>query len=300
MVNLVTLDSRAHREVCVLRHTSPQTAQVDAVSVIPREFQRLVAHYPIFFTKSAESGRFEPAALLGFQKKENLFFVEGRWDVGYVPLQIQRQPFSLLPRAGGDQACADIAIDMSSPQVQTGDGERLFDNDGQPSKYLRTITSLLSALVTGSKEGYAFTGRLAELNLLEPVKINIEFVDHSESSLQGLYWIASAAVKALPAAQLAELRDREFLEWMYFQMASVSHLSSLVARKNKLLSAVTTERPARESPAGATERPARESPVGATERPARESPAGTTERPARESPVGTPTCHPEASNAGPG
>jgi SapC len=241
MVNLVTLDSRAHRMLRVLRHTVPQTARVDAVSVVPREFQRLVAHYPIFFIKSADSGRFEPTALLGFQKKENLFFIEGRWDVGYVPLQIQRQPFSLLSRTGGDQACADLAIDMSSSQVQTGDGEPLFDDDGQPSRYLQSITPILSALVTGSKEGYAFTGRLAELNLLEPVKINIEFVDHSETSLQGLYWIASAAVKALPAAQLAELRDREFLEWMYFQMASVSHMPSLVARKNRLLSGVTPQ-----------------------------------------------------------
>jgi hypothetical protein len=29
------------------------------------------------------------------------------------------------------------------------------------------------------------------------------------------------------------------LEWMYFQMASLAHVSSLVARKNKLLSGVT-------------------------------------------------------------
>ena len=254
MANLVTLDSRAHGNLRVSRRTSPQIAQVDAVSVIPREFQRLVAHYPIFFIKSGESGRFEPVALLGFQKRENLFFVDGRWDVAYVPLQIQRQPFSLVPRRseapGGGQGTVDIAIDMSSSQVQTDEGERLFDNNREPSKYLQSITSMLSALVSGTTEGYAFTGKLAELNLLEPVGINIEFVDRSEARLQGLYWIAAPALKALPAAQLAELRDREFLEWLYFQMASVSHMSSLVARKNKLLSGVMNERSARESPAG--------------------------------------------------
>jgi hypothetical protein len=240
MVNLVTLDSRAHRNLHVSRHTSPQVAQVDAVSVVPREFQRLVAHYPIFFTKNAESARFEPAVLLGFQKKENLLFVEGRWDVAYVPLQFQRQPFSLIPRVGAaGQNSLDIAIDMSSSQVRTDDGQRLFYDDGQPSKYLQSITSILQALVSGSAEGYAFTGRLAELNLLEPVKLNIEFVDHSEARLEGLYWIAPAVLKALPATELAELRDREFLEWMYFQMASLAHMSSLVARKNKLLSGVT-------------------------------------------------------------
>lgn len=239
MVNLVTLDSQAHRNLRVSRHTSPQVAQADAVSVVPREFQRLVAHYPIFFTKNAESARFEPAVLLGFQKQENLFFVEGRWDAAYVPLQFQRQPFSLIPRTGAGQNSLDIALDMSSSQVQTGDGERLFHDDGQPSRYLQSITSILQALVSGSAEGYAFTGRLAELNLLEPVKLNIEFVDHSEARLGGLYWIAPAVLKALPATELAELRDREFLEWAYFQMASLAHVSSLVAKKNKLLSGVT-------------------------------------------------------------
>lgn len=236
MANLITLDNQAHRNLRIARHTSPQVARVDAVSVVPREFQRLVAHYPIFFTKNADSARFEPAALLGFHKKENLFFTDGGWDVPYVPLQFQRQPFSLLPRGEGG---ADIAIDLTSPQAQSAEGERIFQDDGQPSKYLQSVTSILSALVTGSKEGHAFTARLAELNLLEPVKINIEFVDHSEARLEGLYWIAAAVLKSLPAAQLAELRDREYLEWLYFQMASMAHISSLVARKNKLLSDAT-------------------------------------------------------------
>jgi hypothetical protein len=240
MVNLVALDSRIHKDLRVTRSTSRESAQVNVVSVIPREFPRLLAHYPIFFTKSTDSGRFEPAALMGFQRNENLFFVNGRWDAAYVPLQMQRQPFSLIPRRGdgaaAGQGSLDVALDMSSSQVQAQEGERLFLDDGQPSKYLQDITSMLSALVSGATEAYAFTGRLAELSLLESVSIDVEFVDRSEAKLQGLYWIASAALKALPAAQLAELRDRGFLEWLYFQMASLAHVSNLVARKNQLLS----------------------------------------------------------------
>ncbi len=254
MVNLVVLDSQTHRNVRIARRPTRECAELNVVSVIPREFPRLVAHYPIFFTKSTESGRFEPAALLGFERKENLFFVNDRWDAAYVPLQIQRQPFSLIPRRSGSpagsQAALDVAIDLDSTNIQAQEGERLFLDDGGPSKFLQDITSMLSALVSGSREAYAFTGRLAELDLIEPVRIDVEFVDGSEAKLQGLYWIAAAALKALPAAQLAELRDREFLEWLYFQMASVSHVSSLVARKNQLLSGVTGPRPAEVRNAG--------------------------------------------------
>jgi hypothetical protein len=246
VVNLVVLDSQTHRNVRIARRPTRECAELNVVSVIPREFPRLVAHYPIFFTKSTESGRFEPAALLGFERKENLFFVNDRWDAAYVPLQIQRQPFSLMPRRSGSpagaQAALDVAIDLDSTNIQAQEGERLFLDDGGASKFLQDITSMLSALVSGSREAYAFTGRLAELNLIEPVRIEIEFVDRSEAKLQGLYWIAAAALKALPAAQLAQLRDREFLEWLYFQMASVSHVSGLVARKNQLLSGVTAAR----------------------------------------------------------
>lgn len=247
MVNRVVLNSQIHRDVRIAA-TRPtrENAEVNAVTVIPREFPRLLAHYPIFYTKNTESGRFEPSALLGFQPKENLFFVNGRWDAAYVPLHIQRQPFLLIPRrteqSDGKPPSLDVAIDLSQT-VQSQEGERVFLEDGQPTKFLDGITSMLSALLTGAKEAYAFTGRLVELDLIEPVQVDIEFVDGSETKLQGLYWIAAAALKALPAAQLAELRDREFLEWMYFQMASISHVSGLVARKNRLLSGVTRPRP---------------------------------------------------------
>jgi len=242
VANRVVLNNQIHRDVRIaaMRPTR-ENADVNAVSVIPREFPRLLAHYPIFYTKNMETGRFEPSALLGFQPQENLFFVDGRWDAAYVPLQIQRQPFSLITRRAeteGNPPNLDVALDLSQT-VQSQEGERLFLEDGQPTKFLQGITSMLSALVEGAKETYTFTGRLAELNLIEPVQIDIEFVDGSETKLQGLYWIAAAALKGLSAAQLAELRDREFLEWMYFQMASTAHVSSLVARKNRVLSGVT-------------------------------------------------------------
>ena len=240
MANLVVLSSQTHRNV---RIATPRSfignAAANAVSVIPREFPRLLAHYPIFFTKSADTARFEPAALLGFERQENLFLMDGRWDAAYVPLQIQRQPFSLVPRRSdvdATQGSLDVVLDMDSPDVQMQKGERLFLDDGQPTKVQQNVTAMLSALVAGSSEAYAFTARLAELELIEPVQIDIEFVNASQTKLQGLYWIAAARLKALPAAELAELRDREFLEWMYFQMASLAHVSALVARKNRLLS----------------------------------------------------------------
>jgi hypothetical protein len=248
VTDLVVLNGQKHRALRVAAaNARPEYATGNIISVVPREFPRLLAQYPIFFVKSPENGRFEPAALLGFQSGENLFLSEGVWDAAYVPLQVQRQPFALVPRRGdaaaGAQPSLDLALDFSSPYVQTQEGERLFQDDGQPTQFLQNISSMMRALVAGSSEAYAFTGRLAELNLLEPLRLEIEFVDASDTKLQGLYWIAAAALKALPAEQLAELRDREYLEWMYFQMASLAHVSGLVARKNRRLSGATPAKP---------------------------------------------------------
>lgn len=76
MVNRVALNNEIHRDVRIAA-TRPtrENAAVSTVSVIPREFPRLLAHYPIFYTKNMETGRFEPSVLLGFEPGENLFFI---------------------------------------------------------------------------------------------------------------------------------------------------------------------------------------------------------------------------------
>ena len=117
---LTVINSQSHLNLRVSPLPTRESAAVNAVSVIPYEFPRLLAHYPIFFIKSQESGRFEPVALLGFDQGENLFFSNERWDVDYVPLQIMRHPFSLVrrPMAEGVPAALDLAIDMKSAQVR--------------------------------------------------------------------------------------------------------------------------------------------------------------------------------------
>jgi hypothetical protein len=240
MTDPVALNNQTHRLLRVtMEKALHESAGANVIGVIPHEFKRLVAHFPIFFAKSPENGQFEPVVLLGFRNGENLFMVNGVWDAAYLPLQVQREPFSLTPRrdAAPGSAPLDLALDINLPYVQTREGERLFTDDGQTTPFLKNIGSIMSALVAGSREAHAFTSRLSELALLEPVRIDIGFVDATETKLEGLYWIAAPVLKGLPAAFLTELRDRDYLEWIYFQMASLAHVPELVARKNRQITA---------------------------------------------------------------
>jgi SapC protein len=243
VANLVVLKSELHRHLRVDNTPSVRYGDnVNNVAVVPREFPALLAHFPIFFRKSAETGQFEPMILLGFHPGENLFLVNDRWDAAYVPVQIQRRPFSVLKSmvaTGDGPGRLEIAVDVDDPRVRVDAGKSVFLEDGQPTEFLRQVSSMLIALVEGATEAYAYTGRLTELSLIEPIRVDVTFVDGSEVKLQGLYSISPSILKALPAQHLVELRDRGFLEWMYFQMASIAHVAALVARKNRLLSGVT-------------------------------------------------------------
>lgn len=243
MTNLVILNNQTHRHLRVDNTPSARHGgNVNNVAVIPREYPSLVACFPVFFRKSVETGRFEPTVLLGFQHGENLFLVNDRWDASYVPLQIQRQPFSVAPGAGeGGAGRLEVALDIDDARVQSERGQALFDDDGRSSEFLRKMSSMLKALVEGATEAYDYTTRLAELNLIESVRVDVTFVDGSDVKLQGLYSISPTGLKALTPAQLAELRDRGYLEWMYFQMASITHVAGLMARKNRLLTGVTAD-----------------------------------------------------------
>ena len=241
MANWVVLDSVAHRTLRVDSTPSARFGnQVGMVAVVPREYARLVAHYPIFFRKNGETGQFEPGALLGFANDENLFLRDEVWASAYVPLQVQRQPFRVAEQraaAGAVQAGGlAVTLDLESPRVGEMRGERLFLEDGQPSAYLTKIADVLSALVDGARAAFEFPARLASLGLIESLHIDVEFVDGSERKLEGLYSINPEKLHALPADDLIALRDLGYLEWAYVQIASLAHVSGMVAEKNLRLS----------------------------------------------------------------
>ena len=239
---LWVLDNQTHRRLRVA------TARVGEYAAGQRRLQRdrpgifirLLARYPIFFTKSSETGQFVPAALLGFARGENLFLHEGRWDAAYVPLQIQRQPFSLIPKRLTGEAAPnelEVAVDIDSAQIQAEEGGAPVSGRWPGNGiFAEDHLGAVRAPVKGPIETYAFTQRLAELDLIEPVQIKVEFVDGSDTQLQGLYWISEAHLKTLPAAQLTELRDRELLQWLYhFPMASIAHVEAGAGCPQELL-----------------------------------------------------------------
>ncbi len=241
MTNIVVLNSDAHRDLRVdPRPSEAHGDNVGMVGVVPREFARLVVHYPIFLRRTPvpenELGDgFECGVVLGFGNEENLFLDGDHWDALYVPLNIQRQPFAVTGREGDPAADLSVTVDLDSPRVVERGGEALFLADGQPSDYLQRLTAGLNELVQGTRIGLEYTAKLNQLGLIEPVRIDATFADGSQVKLEGLHSISRDKLQGLSARKLADLRDAGYLELIYFQLASLGQMNALIARKNRRL-----------------------------------------------------------------
>ncbi len=220
MSNIVVLNSAEHRD---LRVQALSAEPRNFIGVIVTEFSQLAMHYPILFSKDADTGTFYCGAMLGFNTGENLFAEEGA-NV-YRPLNLQRGPFFT--------AGSDLAIDLDSPKV--GSGEALFDETGAPTAYLKSILALFRDLVPGIERTRIFTQTLLGLKLIEPIDLNVRFDDGSALALAGLYTINKEALRELPDAEALNLFRRGYLELIYLMTASLKQIPLLANKKNSRL-----------------------------------------------------------------
>lgn len=226
MTNIALLDTQAHRDLHVETGASARFGDAQRfVPVVVGEFVHAAAHYPLLFSKDAETGGFFCGAMLGIDEGENLFLTEGKPFETYRPLSLQRGPFF----TAGD----DVAIDLEHPRV--GGGQALFGADGQPSAYLKSIMSLFRDLKPGLEQTKVFINTLLNLKLIEPIDISLAFDDGSRRRLEDLYTVNQDALNALPDDKVVELFRRGYLRAIYLMVASLKQIPVLARKKNARL-----------------------------------------------------------------
>jgi len=204
--------------------------------IVPDEFRRVQQEYLILFRRNIEDDTTIAVALFGFETGENLYLTPGGWDARYLPLAMDIQPF-LIGRGAqdDDEAGAQVHIDMASPRVDTAEGTRLFDIDGQPTPSLEGVVEKLGALDTGYRSGAAFFAALRRYDLLEPLTLEITLDDGSVNRLVGFQVIDEDRLRALDGATLDDLHRHGHLMPIFMALASQGNLPALIARKNATL-----------------------------------------------------------------
>jgi len=228
MTQIVPLNNEVHRSIKVDGRASGAYGDNQRfVQVIVKEFPLLVIHYPILFSKNAETGQFYCGAMLGFDEGENLFLEEWTHGELYRPLNLQRGPFY----ANG----AELAIDLDHPRVGAQGGGPLFTEQGQPTRYLQSIIWSFQNLKLGAEMTRLFIARLLELKLIEPVDIEVGFDDGTARKCVDLYTIDQEVLKKLPDAVVVELFRLGYMRLIDCMIASLKHFPLMTNKKNARL-----------------------------------------------------------------
>jgi SapC len=240
MANHVLLNNVDHKDLKVITTRSAKFGDdVMWALTFAAEFRSIQAHYPIFFRKDSQSGKFRAVAMFGFEDRENLFLADDGWDVPYVPLTIERQPFLIgfqqAPESDSGERAAVIHVDMDSPRVSRSEGEAVFMPHGGLTSYLDRINSILRMIQEGLEGDSKFVDALLAHNLLEAFTLDVALNDGSKNRLSGFYTINEDRLKALTGDTLARLNADGHLMPIYMVIASMSKIRDLIDRRNARL-----------------------------------------------------------------
>lgn len=190
------------------------------------EFRKAQAHYPLVFQPDGRGG-FVPTALFGLQEGENLFLTEAGWQADYLPLSVQRLPFSI----GVADDELRMMVDMSSKRVSLGaEGEAVFLPHGGTTDFTEHANSVLLTLHEGLQATTEFVQTLMAHDLLESFVLDVERPDGTRGELVGFYIIHEDRLAALDADTVALLHQADYLMPIYMAMASLSHFTTLIQR----------------------------------------------------------------------
>jgi hypothetical protein len=225
---VVPVSPTQHRDLCIERVDFGFAAKVNSVPLMAVEIPMAAREYTIVFAGTEES--VTPVVVLGFADAQNVYLDENKaWKADYIPAFVRRYPFVFAQNPDATQFTLCVDEDWTGCNRE-GRGQRLFDEQGEQSEYLKNMLKFLSDYQAQFLRTQAFCKKLKDLNLLEPMQAQITLPGGEKRALGGFLGASRARIKTLSAEKLAELAKTDELELAFLQMASMNNLGSVVNR----------------------------------------------------------------------
>ena len=223
------VSSENHRDWSVQTGDNYSFAKnTNSVPVMAAEFPKAASDNAIVFT--GDKNLIMPVLIMGIRDKESLYInARGKWLARYVPAFLRRYPFvfSSADRGKSFTLCIDEEFEGCNQQ---GRGERLFDDDGTQTLYLKNVLEFLKEYQAHYRRTEAFSKKLLELDVLEPMTAQFTGPDGSKSNLTGFMAVNRDKLKKLDGEQLARLAATDELELIYIHLQSLQNLTSMLGR----------------------------------------------------------------------
>ena len=201
---------------------------VNSMPLLAQEFRDAMREYPIVFAGTEENVM--PAVLLGFGEHENLFVDDaGKWDAKYIPAFARRYPYVFSSSDDGQTLTLCIDEDYSGFNEE-GEGERLFDDDGEQTPYLKKVLDFQTEFQRLFQRTQTFCKNLAELKLLDPMQAQVKFGNGQELTIGGFMVVSRERLKQVPGDKLSELASVDELELLYLHLQSLHNVTDLANR----------------------------------------------------------------------
>ena len=227
--NATPVSVERHKDLAVKSGVSYRFASsVNSVPLTAVEFAQAAAEYPIVFAGAGDSVM--PAVILGAQQTENLFINdEGAWQGKYIPAFVRRYPFVFSTDKEGKTFILHIDESFEGCNRE-GRGERLFDNDGQQTQYLKGILNFLQDYQGRFQRTKEYCDRLKSHDLLQPMQAQFNLTGGERRSLSGFMTVNREKLKALSDADLLTMFRNDELECTYLHLHSLRHFGNMVDR----------------------------------------------------------------------
>jgi hypothetical protein len=138
--------------------------------------------------------------------------------------------------AKGEQGTPQVklGIDVESKRL-TSSGTALFNEDGSSTDYLKSVSEVLGAFVTGTQLTQAFLQALSERGLISPAKLSVQSPDNKEVSFGGLYTVDEDKLRSLPDSDVLGFHQMGYIQACYAMIHSLGHMEKLFEWKNQSL-----------------------------------------------------------------
>jgi hypothetical protein len=202
--------------------------EMPVVRILAGEVAQVAPNFAIVFLK--ENDAFVPFALMGLAQGQNLFVSdEGRWLGLYVPAILRRYPF-MFARAGEGTESQPVLM-VEQEMLSPDEGELLFgDQGGEPSGPVARAIQFLTEVEVRAAQTTTLVKSMADLDLLDPLPLQVVEEGGEPKSLGGLFSINEAKLAALADDAFLALRRSGALTFAYAQMFSLGQLARLQAR----------------------------------------------------------------------
>lgn len=209
-----------------------QVAQTHAIPVTVDEFALAQRFFPIIFSASEPP---VPLALMGLNEGVNTFLDEDGVLIDksvYVPAYLRRYPF-LLARLRPDSDELSLCFDPTAGAIaEDGEGDALFDEDGQPSEVTKNILQFCEQFEAAGQRTQAFMEELTKSDLLMDGEVAIQPEGAEQPFLyRGFRMVDEQKLRDLRGDELRKMNQNGLLPLIYAHLFSLAQIREVFGRQ---------------------------------------------------------------------